>query len=56
VTSHNLWSRYDRHVVGITCRDVWSQKAKIYGVIRMKLNHLVYENVHATTSLPIKRI
>jgi len=24
VTSQNLWSRYDRHVVGITWHDVWS--------------------------------
>jgi len=24
VTSQNAWSRYDRHVVGITWRDVWS--------------------------------
>jgi len=56
VTSQNLWSRYDRHVVGITWHGVWSQKPKIYGVIRIKLNQLVYENDHATTSLPVKRI
>jgi len=24
VTSQNLWSRYDRHVVGIAWHDVWS--------------------------------
>ena len=23
VTSQNLWSQYDRHVVGITWHDVW---------------------------------
>ena len=37
VTSQNLWSRHDRHVVGITWRDVWSEKAKIHGVIHTKL-------------------
>jgi len=42
VTSQNLWSRYDRHVVGIAWHDVWSQKAKIYGFIHIKLNQLVY--------------
>ena len=56
VTSENLWSRYDRHVVGVTWHDVWSQKAKFYGVVHTELNRLVYENVHMTTSLPIKRI
>ena len=43
MTSQNVSSRYDRHVVGITSHDVWSQKAKIYGVIHIKLNQLVYE-------------
>ena len=49
-------SRYDRHAVGITWHDVRSQKAKNYGVVYIKLNQLVYENVHTITSLPIKRI
>ena len=45
VTSQNLWSRYDRCVVGITWHDVWILKAKFYdGVIHIKLNQLVYEN------------
>ena len=56
VTSQNISSRYDRHVVGVTWHDVCSQKAKLYGVIRIKLNQLVYENVHTITSLPVKRI
>ena len=30
--------------------------AKIYRVIRMKLNQLVYENVRIITDLPTKRI
>ena len=29
VASRNLWSRYDRHFVGITRYNVWSQGAKI---------------------------
>ena len=58
MTSRNLWSRYDRHVVGrpITWHDVWSYKAKIYGVIHIKLNQLVCDNVHAIASLPTKRV
>ena len=56
VTSQNLWSRYDRHVVGITWLDVWSLKATIYGVIHVKLNQIVYENAHTITSLPIKSL
>ena len=36
-TSQNLWSRYVRHFVGITRHIVWSQKAKICGVIRGKI-------------------
>jgi len=42
--------------VGITWHDVWSQKAKIYGVVRIKSNQFVYENAHATTSLPIQSV
>jgi len=56
VTSQNVWSRYDRHFVGIgpiTWHDVWSSKAKFYGVIHIKLNQLVSENVHTITGLPI---
>jgi len=41
VTSQSLWSRYDRHFVGIT-RYAFSKKmAKIYRVIQIKLNQLV---------------
>ena len=47
-------SRYDRHAVGITWHDVRSQKVKNYGVVYIKLNQLVYENVHTITDLPIK--
>jgi len=56
VTSQNLWSQYDRHFVGITRHIVWSEKAKIYGVIHIKLNQLVYESVYTIISLQIKRI
>ena len=38
VTSQTLWSRYDRHSVGITRRNAWG--AKIYRVIQIKLNQL----------------
>ena len=62
VTSQNLWSRHDRHVVGITWHDVWL-KAKIYRVmefielpVHTKLNQLVYENANTTTNLPTKRV
>ena len=44
------------NLLDITWHGVWRQKPKIYGVIRIKLNQLVYENDHATTSLPVKRI
>jgi len=55
VTSQNLWSQYDRHVVGKTWHDVWSSvKAKIYVVIHIKLNQLVYKYVHTITSLRTK--
>ena len=30
--------------------------AKIYRVIRIELNQLVYENAHTITDLPTKRI
>jgi len=33
VTSQSLWSRHDRHFVGITWHNMWSQGAKIYRVI-----------------------
>jgi len=49
VTSQNLCSLYDRHVVGISWHSVWSEKAKIYGVVHIELNQLVYENVHTIT-------
>jgi len=39
----NLWSPYDRHLVGITWYNVWSLGARIYDFIQMELNHLVRE-------------
>jgi len=55
VTSQNLWSRYDRYAVGITRHIVWSYKAKICGdVIHIKLNQLVYANVHTIISFSNK--
>ena len=48
-----LWSRYGRHVAGITWHNAWNYKAKINGVIHIKLNQLVYENVHTITSSQI---
>ena len=40
VTSQSLWSRYDRHFVGITRHDSLSEMAKIYRVIQIELNQL----------------
>jgi len=40
VTSQGLWSRYDRHFVGVTRRNALSYNANIYRVIRIKLNQL----------------
>jgi len=64
VTLHSPWSWYDRHFVCITrfvgitrftCNALrWM--AKIYRVIQIKLNQLVWENVHMITDLPTKRI
>ena len=34
--AESIWSRYDRHVVGITLQDVWSYKAMSGEVIRVK--------------------
>ena len=54
VTSQNLWPRYNCHFVGITWQNVWSWWAKIYRVISIKFNPLVYENVHMTmTNWPL---
>jgi len=41
MTSQCLWSRYDRHFVGITRHNALSKMAKIYRVIQIKLNQLV---------------
>ena len=38
MTSQSLWSRYDRHFLGITRYTALSQMAKIYRVIQTKLN------------------
>jgi len=35
VTSQNLWSPYDHHLVGKTRHNVWNQGAKIYRVVQM---------------------
>ena len=56
VTSQNLWPRYDRHFVGITWHNAWSYGAKIYCVIWITFDPLVYENVCVITSLPAKCI
>ena len=39
--SQSLWSRYDRHFVGITRYNALSEMVKIYRAIQMKLNQLV---------------
>ena len=36
MTSHSLWSQHDRHVVGITRHNAWSEGAKIYCVIQIQ--------------------
>ena len=41
VTSQSLWSRYDRHFVGITRYNASSYMAKICRVIQLKLNQLL---------------
>jgi len=52
--SQSLWSRYDRHFVGITLHNASTYMAKIYRVIQvglgLKLNQV--ENVHTMTDLP----
>jgi len=56
VTSQSLWSRYDRHFVGVTRLSALTEMEKIYRVIQIKLNQLVEENVHMITDLPTNRI
>jgi len=56
VTPQSLWSRYERHLVGIIRYNALNKMAKIYRVIQIKLNQLVEENVHIITDLPTKRI
>ena len=56
MTSQILWSRYDRHFVGIARYNASSYMATICRVIQIKLNQLVQENVHITSDLPTKRI
>ena len=41
MTSQRLWSRYDRHSVGLTRCNAFRYMAKIYRVIQIKLNPLV---------------
>ena len=41
MTSQNLWSRYDRHFVGITWHNVWNWWPKICHTIQTKFNQLV---------------
>ena len=54
VTSHDLWSRYDRHFVGMKCRNEWRQAAKTYRVIQIKFNQFVKGSVHIIINLPTK--
>jgi len=56
VTSQSLWSRHDRHFVGVTRYNALSSMARIYRVIQIKLNQLFEENVRMITDLPKKRI
>ena len=41
MTSQSVWSRYERHFVGITRHNALSKMAKIWRVIQIKLNQLV---------------
>jgi len=58
------WSDVTEYIVTIRspccgynlARCVELLKAKIYGVIRIKLNQLVYKNVRTITSLPVKHL
>ena len=52
--SQYLWPRYDCHFVGITWHNVWSSEVKIYRVIYIKFNPLVYESVRMITNLPTR--
>ena len=56
VTSQNLWSRYDLHVVGITWLMCGVKRRRLMELFTKKLNQLVYANVHTITGLPIKCI
>ena len=59
MTSQNLWSRYDRHLVGIApayCLELKLKRQRSVELFAKKLNRLVYENVRTIISLPIKRI
>ena len=56
VTSQSLWPRIRSPFCGCSMAYVWTQGPKIYGVIYVTFNPLVYENVCVITSLPTKRI
>jgi len=52
VTSQNLWSRYDRHFVGITWCNLRRYGENIYRVILTTLNQLIQEYVRMIINLP----
>ena len=52
MTSQNLWSRYDRHFVGITWCNLWRYGENIYRVILTTLNQLIQEYVRMIINLP----
>jgi len=43
MASHNLWSRYVRHFLGMTWHNVCSLWVKIHHVIQKKINQLVFK-------------
>ena len=53
MTSQNLWSRYNRHFVGIARYNALTYEANVSCVIRIKLNQIVQENVHMVTDFNI---
>jgi len=59
MTSHSLWSQYDRNFVGITRHNALSLMAKIYRVIQIKLNQLVLDasfTAHVTVGCNIETV
>ena len=59
MTSHSLWSQYDRNFVGITRHNALNLMAKIYRVIQIKLNQLVLDasfTAHVTAGCNIETV